>query len=216
MRVGGHLVDPAVLDRLATDLRTSAEEARRTDPTDPGPPLAAVAHEHAVPLEVVVEAATRAGLDTTTGRLALPATSDLGPHEGAVRALEHRLAADPYDAPTRPELTDLGLDERVLAAAVRAGRLVLPRTWSSCPARSRRPSAGSPPSSSRGPSRRPGSPSSAGSRWRCAPTSTVAGSPAASPTTAAPSAPPDPTDCGKPTSEALLGAVRGGFSAMSR
>lgn len=126
LRVGDQLVDPALLDRLATEIRTTAEQARAADPTDPGPPLAAVAQEHALPLEVVVEAAVRAGIDAATGRLALPTAPDLGPHEPAVRTVELRLAADPYDAPTRPELADLGLDERVLAAAVRAGRLVRP------------------------------------------------------------------------------------------
>ncbi|QIM22459.1 selenocysteine-specific translation elongation factor [Phycicoccus sp. HDW14] len=122
--VGAHLVDPALLADLAATLRDRATAARRADPTDAGPPAAAVAHEHGVPLAVVLEAAARAGLHTSGGRVALPAARDLGPHEEAVATLERRLAADPYDAPTRPELAGLGLDDRVLAAAERAGRLV--------------------------------------------------------------------------------------------
>ncbi|MBM6402584.1 selenocysteine-specific translation elongation factor [Phycicoccus sonneratiae] len=124
--VGEHLVDEGFLDRLAGSLRDGAEEARRADPTDAGPPLAALARAHAVPDAVVRAAAARAGLDTTAGRAAPAGHPDLGPHEAAVRALEARLAADPFDAPTRPELADLGLDDRVLAAAVRADRLVRP------------------------------------------------------------------------------------------
>ena len=194
VRVGDQLVDPALLVRLSADLRASAQQARAADPTDPGPPLAAVAHEHALPLEVVIGAATRAGLDTATGRLALPAAADLGPHEPAVRALEQRLAADPYDAPTRPEASPTSASTSGCSPppSAPAGSSAPPPTSSSGRVPSRRPSAGSPPSTSRGPSRRPGSPSGppAGSPSRSAPTSTGAGSPAASPTTAAPSADP--------------------------
>ncbi|MGG5258923.1 selenocysteine-specific translation elongation factor [Phycicoccus avicenniae] len=126
LRVAGHLVDPDLLDHLATDLRHEAERAQRLEPASGATSLAAAAREHGVPMPVLAEAAARAGLEVAGGRVSLAPTADLGPHEDGVRALEQRLAADPYDAPTRPELEALGIDDRVLAAAVRAGRLDRP------------------------------------------------------------------------------------------
>ena len=105
-----------------------------------GPAVAA--HEAAAPLEggLALEAARRtvgvpdlrlltglaaeAGLEQRGGRLRTPGATGLGPAEAAVAELERRLGAAPFAAPERPELADLRLDARALAAAEAAGRLL--------------------------------------------------------------------------------------------
>lgn len=69
--------------------------------------------------------AKAAGLVLADGHLAPPgARADLGAAESAVRELEGRLAAHPYQAPERDELEALGLGVPEIAAAVRLGRLI--------------------------------------------------------------------------------------------
>jgi selenocysteine-specific elongation factor len=55
-------------------------------------------------------------------RLGMPA--DLGPAEAALQLIERRLADNPFAAPDRNELDQLGLTRRELAAAERAGRVI--------------------------------------------------------------------------------------------
>jgi selenocysteine-specific elongation factor len=74
---------------------------------------------------VVVALASEAGLALGQGRIgrpdARPALAASGP---ALLSVLHRLQANPFDAPARDELAELGLGTRDLAAAERAGQLI--------------------------------------------------------------------------------------------
>jgi selenocysteine-specific elongation factor len=75
---------------------------------------------------VVVAAAAAAGFDARDGRVtrrgAAPAVDDAVPGLGE---LTERLRRNPFAAPERHELAELGLGRRELAASARAGRIVL-------------------------------------------------------------------------------------------
>jgi selenocysteine-specific elongation factor len=65
------------------------------------------------------------GLEQGGGYIRLPgARTALGPAEESVRAVETRLAQDPFNAPEGDDLTGLRLGPKELAAAERAGRLM--------------------------------------------------------------------------------------------
>jgi selenocysteine-specific elongation factor len=135
----------AVLDDLST-VRVEGEwliDPRRWQSwTEQLPPLVD-AHATAAPLEAGLPAevarqslglpdlrllpglVAAAGLESAAGRVRRPGTAaDLGPAEQAVGELERRLRESPFAAPEAPELDDLRLGPRELAAAERAGRLL--------------------------------------------------------------------------------------------
>lgn len=66
-----------------------------------------------------------AGLTSRSGRISRPGVvADLGAAEPGLRAMEARLAADPFAAPERDELKAAGLGVRELAAGAGAGRIL--------------------------------------------------------------------------------------------
>ncbi len=75
-------------------------------------------------VELVHHLAQDAGLTVTGGRVRAAETGDLGPAESAVTVVEEQLRQDPFAAPDRDQLRDLGLGATELAAATRVGRLL--------------------------------------------------------------------------------------------
>ena len=71
---------------------------------------------------LLAELAEGLGLRAAAGRISRPGVAPaLGPAEQALRLVGERLAKDPFDAPERSELSELGLGVKDLAAAARAG-----------------------------------------------------------------------------------------------
>ncbi|HEY0167462.1 MAG TPA: selenocysteine-specific translation elongation factor [Jatrophihabitans sp.] len=74
---------------------------------------------------LLAELAAGLGLQAAAGRIGRPeATPTLGAAEQSLRLIDERLAKDPFDAPERSELSELGLGVRDLAAAAGAGRVL--------------------------------------------------------------------------------------------
>jgi selenocysteine-specific elongation factor len=124
--VAGWLVDDSTWQRWAAALRDVVEAHERAQPLDRGLPHEAARRAVGVPdPRVLAELAEQAGLRSTAGRLRSPDADDgLGPAEAGVQQLERRLQEAPFAAPERPELDELGLSPRELAAAAAAGRLL--------------------------------------------------------------------------------------------
>ena len=125
-RRGGWLVDDGAWRAWAHRLGTVVDEWARAHPLDPAVPTEAARREVALPdVTLVPPLAEAAGLQLRGGRLTRPGVvPSLGPAEPGLQDLEQRLRADPFAAPERPDLEELGLGPRQLAAAERAGRLL--------------------------------------------------------------------------------------------
>jgi selenocysteine-specific elongation factor len=123
---GGWLVARRTLAAWAERLRAAVKEQAASAPLDPSLPVAAARTAAHVPdVALVVLVADTAGLEVRDGRVWLPGVGgDLGPAEGALAAIEQRLAQDPFAAPERGELEAGALGPRELAAAARLGRVV--------------------------------------------------------------------------------------------
>ncbi|MGI8537825.1 MAG: SelB C-terminal domain-containing protein, partial [Mycobacteriales bacterium] len=95
-------------------------------PLEGGLPHEAARHAVGLPdPRLLAPLSAAAGLESAGGRLRRQgAVVSLGPAGSAIAELERRLGADSLDAPAAPELADLGLTSRELAAAERAGRLL--------------------------------------------------------------------------------------------
>ncbi|GAA4287087.1 SelB C-terminal domain-containing protein [Georgenia daeguensis] len=139
-RIGVPTADAAAHGVVAADLVLSASRAARAladaerlvrehdaaHPLDPGLPPAALASRLAVP-EALLRAVLRPPLAMADGRVILAGSGGLPPGlEEALGELAADLAGAPFVAPTADRLRELGLDERALAAAARAGRLLRP------------------------------------------------------------------------------------------
>lgn len=123
----GHwYVDRHALATWAQQLHDAIHEHYRRDPSAGGITQQAAVnilelHERGL-LPVVVE---HARVQQHGGRVFDPAlTPSLGAAEAAVAELERRFADDPFTAPTAGELTELGLDDKALAAAAEQQRLL--------------------------------------------------------------------------------------------
>ncbi|GAB3195313.1 selenocysteine-specific translation elongation factor [Nocardioides hungaricus] len=108
-------------------VRTIVETAHRQDPLAGGVSLGTLRNQLGHPAgRFLPRLVTDAGLEQADGRVRLPgSTTDLGTAEAPITALEARLTEHPFDAPRADELAALGLGTRELAAAERAGRLLL-------------------------------------------------------------------------------------------
>jgi selenocysteine-specific elongation factor len=74
---------------------------------------------------LLAELAAGLGLHAAAGRIGRPgAVPALGAAEQSLRLVGERLARDPFDAPERSELSELGLGVKDLAAAARSGRVL--------------------------------------------------------------------------------------------
>jgi selenocysteine-specific elongation factor len=112
--------------RALTDAERLVREHDAAHPVAPGLPPAALASRLGLP-EALLRAALRAPLAMADGRVVVAGNGGLPPAlEEALGTLAADLSGAPFAAPTADRLRELGLDERALAAAARAGRLLLP------------------------------------------------------------------------------------------
>lgn len=127
-RAGEWLVESAYRDTLAERLRDLLDSHRDQHPLEDGMPMDAARRALGLPapelLPALLAAPAAAKITMSGGRVrwgepALP--ESVG---AAVRTIRDRLRRQPFAAPTAAELTDLGLGEKELAAAERAGELL--------------------------------------------------------------------------------------------
>lgn len=96
-------------------------------PLEPGVPAAALAERLGLPDVALLPLVLRPPLAVRDGRVRVDSGAALpGPVEAAVAVLVRELAQAPFAAPTAERLAELGVDDRALAAAARAGRLLRP------------------------------------------------------------------------------------------
>ena len=110
-------------------LRAALQALQERDPLAPGLSKGAARDLLKLPDERLLGPVVReAGLEEEAGRVRLPGSGgNLGAAGSAVAQLERRLTAGAFHAPEADELAALGLGPRELAAAERAGRLMLLR-----------------------------------------------------------------------------------------
>jgi selenocysteine-specific elongation factor len=122
--VGGWLVSPKQWAEWESALVRLVREHDAVAPLDRGLPLEAARRAVRIPdPALLIAVADDAGLVREAGRVRT-ASPGLGSAEAGVRELEARLAAEPFDAPERGDLSALGLGAKELAAAAAAGRLL--------------------------------------------------------------------------------------------
>jgi selenocysteine-specific elongation factor len=130
VRRGDWLLDTSLVPALSARVRSLVSGA---DALADGLPTAAVAQELGLPVDLV-PAVVPADLAVRNGRVRRPEVELPAGVAAAVETLLRELAG-PFEAPPRDRLTALGLDRRAVAAAGRAGRLlVLEEGWCSAPA----------------------------------------------------------------------------------
>ncbi|NPD04553.1 selenocysteine-specific translation elongation factor [Nocardioides sp. zg-1308] len=124
LEVGPWLVSPALAQALADRVPSLVEEHARAHPLDPGVPLAVLATRLRLPSSELVRAVVRAPLRIAEGRVVAPGGGGLPEAvQRGVDAVRRDLASSAFAAPTADRLRELGLDERALGAADRAGLL---------------------------------------------------------------------------------------------
>jgi selenocysteine-specific elongation factor len=121
--VGPWLVDRRVAQALADRVPGLVAEHARSHPLDPAVPLSVLATWLGLPSADLVPPLVREPLRVVDGRVGSGATGLPTGVGDAVEQLRRDLAVDPFAAPTADRLVELGLDERALAAAERAGLL---------------------------------------------------------------------------------------------
>ena len=126
VEVGDWWIDPCTWQDWRRRLHDLVVQEDRDDPLSGGPTHGSVISRIGLPTpQLLVPLAAAAGLESTDGRVRLPgAAGRLGPAVAAIAEVERRLAADPFAAPEADDLAGLGLGDRELAAAERAGRLL--------------------------------------------------------------------------------------------
>jgi selenocysteine-specific elongation factor len=123
---GAWLVDVELAERLRERLGQAVAEHARARPLEPGLPVEQARQLLAVPDVRIVHALVGPGLLARDGRVALAdSVHDALPDRvrQAIDAVREDLRAHPFVAPDASRLSELGLDRRALAAAVRAGLL---------------------------------------------------------------------------------------------
>jgi selenocysteine-specific elongation factor len=124
---GDWQADPQRWAALVRRLGPAVERWQRDHPLEPGMPAEVVRHALDLPDPALVEPLVRAAdLTSAGGRVRSTAAPDPLPPKvaSAVEAVSEDLRARPFVAPDANRLAELGLGNRELAAAVRAGRLV--------------------------------------------------------------------------------------------
>jgi len=125
--VGDWLVDDELLETLRRRLVDLVDAHARAHPLEPGMTLGAAATSLDLPDAALVRALDAPGLVVSGGRVRT-ADADPGLPAGLaaqVDAVRAALADDPFRAPEAGELAALGLGRRELAAADRAGALLV-------------------------------------------------------------------------------------------
>ncbi|MFC5289616.1 selenocysteine-specific translation elongation factor [Actinokineospora guangxiensis] len=124
VEVDGWCVDPDLFAALPGALASRVAALRAADPLAPGVPVALLRQETAVPDTVLRDALTAAGLAVSGGLVRAGGDGLPDALAAVVAVLEERWAAAPFAAPEADDLAALGLGQKELAAAERAGRLV--------------------------------------------------------------------------------------------
>lgn len=123
-RVGKWLVDEGIWARSRQDALERLAAWSAAHPVAAGMPVEALRHEVGLPgAELVPDLLSGTGLEIAAGLVRRPGAGLPEEVDRAVRAVERRLAGEPFRAPEADELAHWGLGSRELAAAVRAGRL---------------------------------------------------------------------------------------------
>jgi selenocysteine-specific elongation factor len=123
---GDWLIDPGTWQHWQDALLAAVDRHAATDPLQPWISEDAARQALGLPEpRLLAELATGLGLRTGGGRIGRPeAIPTLGAAEQSLRLVDRRLAKDPFDAPERSELAELGLGVKDLAAAARTGRVL--------------------------------------------------------------------------------------------
>ncbi|HST48594.1 selenocysteine-specific translation elongation factor [Jatrophihabitans sp.] len=123
---GDWLIDPDAWQRWQDALLAAVDRHAAADPRHPE--ISEEAARQAVGLpepRLLVDLVAGCGLRAEGGRISRPETAPaLGAAERSLRLVDERLARNPFDAPERTELAELGLGIRDLAAAARTGRVL--------------------------------------------------------------------------------------------
>ena len=124
--VGDWWVDPSALHRWREQLTELVAQLHERDPLAAGLSRGAAVDALEVPSDDLLDAVVAAaGIEERAGHLARPGhQQELGPAEAGVAELAARLQQAPFRAPESADLVALGLGQRELAAAERAGRLL--------------------------------------------------------------------------------------------
>jgi len=122
---GRWLVSADRAERAARQMVAEVERHGRARPLDPGLPLTVLAERTGLTSPELVAALVREPLRLVDGRV-LARSGDVLPAEleAALAALARELTASPFAAPTADRLRELGLDQKRVAAAAKAGRLL--------------------------------------------------------------------------------------------
>jgi selenocysteine-specific elongation factor len=123
---GDWLIDPDAWQRWQDALLAAVDGHAAADPRHPEISEEAVRQAAGLPeSRLLAELVATCGLRAEGGRISRPeAAPVLGAAEQSLRLVDERLARNPFDAPERTELAELGLGVRDLAAAARTGRLL--------------------------------------------------------------------------------------------
>jgi selenocysteine-specific elongation factor len=125
LRTGDWLVDRDHWAALTRRLLDELTEQERRQPSRPWLAQETARQLTGLPTSDLVDRLVAdSGLRTINGRIQRPGVeASLGAAEPRMAVVLGRLAADPFDAPERPELAELGLGVRELATAARMGLL---------------------------------------------------------------------------------------------
>lgn len=123
LEAGQWLVSRDLAAALADRLPRLVEEHARSHPLDPDVPLAVLADRLRLPSPELVPPLVHPPLTVVGGRVRAPGSGLPREVAAAVDVVCRELEAAPFAAPTADRLRELGLDERALGAAERAGLL---------------------------------------------------------------------------------------------
>ncbi|HEU4337938.1 MAG TPA: SelB C-terminal domain-containing protein [Nocardioides sp.] len=123
LEAGPWLVSRGLAAALADRLAALVEEHARTHPLDPDVPLTVLADRLRLPTPDLVVPLVRPPQQVVGGRVRAPGSGLPSAVVSAVDAVRRELEAAPFAAPTADRLRELGLDDRALGAAERAGLL---------------------------------------------------------------------------------------------
>lgn len=122
---GGWLMSQDRAAGASDEIERAVRAQERESPLSPGLPLGVLTARLGLPAPELVRALVRPPLRVTGGRVLAGSASALPEYvERAVEAVRSDLAENPFAAPTADRLRELGLDQRALAAAAKAGRLL--------------------------------------------------------------------------------------------
>jgi selenocysteine-specific elongation factor len=123
LEAGPWLVSPGLARALAERVPDLVEEHARTHPLDPAVPLTVLASRLRLPAPELVAPLVRPPLRVVGGRVRVPGAGLPPGVAAAVDVVRRELEAAPWSAPAADRLRELGLDDRALGAAERAGLL---------------------------------------------------------------------------------------------